>query len=114
MTNKRDKEKKLETKMEKLVNESKLIRHADMFNEEDSIIEMKLEKRYEVEIYAGHTGDTVCKFTSELKSITIDDDWINKEDYPDGFITELTFKNGVTIYDPQYDHDAVSICESDI
>lgn len=107
MRNKCDKEKKLETKMEKLVNESKLI-------EEDGVVEMKLEKRYEVEIYAGHTGDTVCKFTSELKSITIDDDWINKEDYPDGFITELTFKNGVTIYDPQYDHDAVSICESDI
>lgn len=96
------------------INQSKLIYYADMFNEEDIIVEMKLGKRYEVETYAGETGDTVCKFTSELESITIDDDWINKEDYPGGFITELTFKNGVTICEPQYDHNAVNICESDI
>lgn len=100
--------------MEKLVNQSKLIYYANMFNEEDIIVEMKLGRIYEVETYAGETGDTVCKFTSELESITIDDDWINKEDYPDGFITELIFKNGVTIYEPQYDHNAVNICESDI
>jgi hypothetical protein len=98
--------------MERLVNESKLIYFADMFNEEDTIVEMKLGKGYEVETYSEETGDTVCKFTSELESITIDDDWINKEDYPDGFITELVFKNGVTIYEPQYDHNAVNICES--
>lgn len=84
-----------------------------MLDEEDIIVEveMKLGKIYEVEIYAGETG--VCKFTSELESITIDDDWINKEDYPDGFITELVFKNGVTICEPQYNHDAVNICETD-
>lgn len=99
--------------MEKLVNESKLIYFVDEFNEEDTIVEMKLGKRYDVETYAGETGDVVCRFTSELESITIDDDWINKEDYPDGFITELVFKNGVTIYEPQYDHDAVNICESE-
>ncbi len=98
--------------MEKLVNGSKLIYFGDMLDEEDTIVEMKLGKRYEVETYAGETGDTVCKFISELESITIDDDWINKEDYPDGFITELVFKNGVTICEPQYDHDAVNICES--
>jgi hypothetical protein len=98
--------------MERLVNESKLIYFADMFNEEDTIVEMKLGKGYEVETYSEETGDTVCKFTSELESITIDDDWINKEDYPDGFITELVFKNGVTIYEPQYEHNAVNICES--
>ena len=98
--------------MERLVNESKLIYFADMFNEKDTIVEMKLGKGYEVETYSEETGDTVCKFTSELESITIDDDWINKEDYPDGFITELVFKNGVTIYEPQYDHNAVNICES--
>ena len=98
--------------MERLVNESKLIYFADMFNEEDTIVEMKLGKGYEVETYSEETGDAVCKFTSELESITIDDDWINKEDYPDGFITELVFKNGVTIYEPQYDHNAVNICES--
>ena len=100
--------------MEKLVNQSKLIYYTNMFNEEDIIVEMKLGKIYEVETYAGETGDTVCKFTSELESITIDDDWINKEDYPDGFVTELVFKNGVTIYEPQYDHDVINICESDI
>lgn len=99
--------------MEKLVNESKLIYFANILNGEDIVVEMKLGKRYEVETFAGETGDTVCKFTSELESITIDDDWTNKEDYPDGFITELVFKNGVTIYEPQYDHDAVSICEND-
>lgn len=99
--------------MEKLVKRSKLIYYADMFNEEDIIIEMKLGNRYEVETYAGETGDTVCKFTSELENITIDDDWINKEDYPDGFITKLSFKNGVIIYEPQYDHNAVNICESE-
>lgn len=98
--------------MEKLVNESKLIYFGDL--DEDSIVEMKLGKRYDVETYSGETGDAVCKFTSELESITIDDDWINKDDYPDGFITELVFKNGVTICEPQYDHSAVNICESDI
>lgn len=98
--------------MEKLVNESKLIYFGDL--DEDSIVEMKLGKRYEVETYAEETGDIVCKFTSELESITIDDDWINKEEYPDGFITQLTFKNGVTIYEPQYDHNAVNICESEL
>jgi hypothetical protein len=98
--------------MEKLVNESKLIYFVDTFSEENIIVDMKIGKIYEVETYAGETGDTVCKFTSELESITIDDDWINKEDYPDGFITELIFVNGVTIYEPQYDHDAVNICES--
>ena len=91
--------------MEKLVTVSKLIYFVDAFNKEDTIV---------VEIYAEETGDTVCKFASELESITIDNDWINKEDYPDGFITELVFKNGVTIYEPQYDHDAVNISESDI
>ena len=99
--------------MEKLVSESKLIYSSDIFNEEDIIVEMKLGKIYEVETFAGETGDTVCRFTSELESITIDDDWINKEDYPDGFIARITFKNGVTIYEPQYDHYAISICESD-
>lgn len=98
--------------MEKLVNKSKLIYSVDL--NEDIIVEMKLGKRYDVKTYAGETGDTVCKFTSELESITIDDDWINKEDYPNGFITKLIFKNGVTIYEPQYDHNAVNICESDI
>lgn len=100
--------------MEKLVNSSKLIYFANMVSEENTIVEMQLGKIYEVETYAGETGDTVCKFTSELQSITIDDEWVNKEDYPDGFITELVFKNGVTIYEPQYDHDAVNISESDI
>ena len=100
--------------MEKLVKQSKLIYYADMFDEEDIIVETILGKRYDVETYAGETGDTVCKFTSELESITIDDDWINKEDYPDGFITKLSFKNGVVIYEPQYDHNAVNICESEI
>ncbi len=99
--------------MEKLVKESKLIYYADMFDEENIIVEMKLGKVYEVTTYAGETGDVVCRFVSELEGITIDDDWINKEDYPDGFITELKFKNGVTIYEPQYDHDAVNICESE-
>ena len=99
--------------MEKLINVSKLIYFVDQFNEEDTIVEMKLGKTYDVEMYSGETGDIVCEFTSELESITIDDDWINKEDYPDGFITELVFKNGVTIYEPQYDHNAVNICESD-
>jgi hypothetical protein len=98
--------------MEKLVSQSKLIYYGNMFDEEDIIVEMKLGKIYEVETYAGETGDTVCEFTSELENITIDDDWINKEDYPDGFITKLVFKNGVTIYEPQYDHDAVNICEA--
>ena len=93
--------------MEKLIDRSKLLYSVD------SIIEMKLGKRYEVETYAGDTGDTVCKFVSELESITIDDEWINKEYYPDGFITKLTFKNEVTICEPQYDHTAVNICESD-
>lgn len=104
--------KSLETNMEKLVDESKLIYFSNILDEE-TIVEMKLGKIYEVETYAGETGDAVCKFTSELESITIDDDWINKEDYPDGFITKLVFKNGVTICEPQYDHDAVNICESD-
>lgn len=99
--------------MEKLVNESKLIYFADLLNEEDNIVEMKIGKIYDVETYAEETGDTVCKFTSELGSITIDDDWINKEDYPDGFITKLVFKNGVIICEPQYDHNAVDICESE-
>lgn len=97
--------------MEKLVSKSKLIYFANIFNEEDIIIKMKIGKIYEFEIYAESTGDTVCKFTSELERITMDDDWINKEDYPDGFVTELVFKNGVTIYEPQYDHDAVNICD---
>ena len=99
--------------MEKLVSESKLIYFEGNFSEEDVIVDMKIGNIYEVETYAGETGDTVCEFTSELESITIDDDWINKEDYPDGYITELVFKNGVTICEPQYDHHAVSICESD-
>ena len=99
--------------MEKLVNESKLIYFLNTLDEEETMVEMKLGKIYEIETYAEETGDTVCKFTSELESITIDDDWVNKEDYPDGFITELVFKNGVTICEPQYDHHAVSICESD-
>lgn len=99
--------------MENLVNESKIIYFADMFNDEDTIVEMKLGKRYDVETYAGDSGDTVCRFTSELESITIDDDWINKEDYPDGFVTELKFKNGVTILGPQYNNDTINICESE-
>lgn len=98
--------------MEKLASESKLIYFVDNLDDEDIIVEMKIGKIYEVETYAEETGDTVCKFTSELESITIDDDWLNKEDYHDGFITELVFVNGVTIYEPQYDHDAVNICES--
>lgn len=99
--------------MEKLVDKSKLIYFANMFNEEDIVVEMELGKRYEVETYAGETGDIVCEFMSELESITIEDDWKHKEDYPDGFITELKFKNGVIIYEPQYDHNAIGICESD-
>jgi hypothetical protein len=99
--------------MEKLVNESKLIYFSNDFDEEHDMVEMKLGKSYNVETYAGETGDTVCKFTSELESIAIDDDWVNKEEFPDGFITELVFKNGVTICEPQYDHAAVNICGSD-
>lgn len=98
--------------MEKLVNESKLIYYSNMFDDEDTIVEMKLGKKYDVKTYAGETGDTVCKFISELESITIDDDY--NGDYPDGFITKLVFKNEVTICEPQYDHSAVNICESDI
>lgn len=56
--------------MEKLVNQSKLIYYTHMFDEEDIIVEIKLGKRYGVETYAGETGDTVCKFESELESIT--------------------------------------------
>ncbi len=44
--------------MEKLVNQPKLIYFANMFNEEDVIVEMKLGKRYDVETYAGEIGDT--------------------------------------------------------
>ena len=102
--------RKLDRKMEKLVNESKLIYFANIFDE-DIIVEIKLGKIYEVNTYAGETGDIVCKFTSELESIVIDDDWIHKEDYPNGFITKLTFKNGVVIYEPQYDRDAIDISE---
>ena len=98
--------------MGKLVNESKLIYFAGISSEKDVVVEMKLGKRYKIEIYAGKRGNVVCKFISELKSITIYDGLLNKEDCPDGFITELAFKNGMTIYQPQYDHDAVNICES--
>jgi hypothetical protein len=99
--------------MEKLVNKSKLIYFAGRLDDEDTSVEMTLGKIYEVEIYAGGKGDLVCKFTSELESISIYDDMINKEDYPEGFITKLVFKNGETIYQPQYDHDSVIIRESD-
>lgn len=97
---------------ERQVEQSKLIYFADIMDEEDIIVEMKVGNRYSVETYAGETGDTVCEFISELESITIDDDW-NEEDYPDGYITELVFKNGVKIHEPQYNHDAVNICEED-
>lgn len=78
-----------------------------MINDED-IIEMKVGNRYSVETIAGETGDTICEFISELESITIDDE----EDYPDGYIIELVFKNGVQIHEPQYNQDAVNICET--
>lgn len=90
---------------------SKLIYYQSMFNEKEIIVEMKVGKKYAVKTYAGDTGDTVCEFESELESIIIDDVWKNEEDYPDGFIVKLTFKNGVIINDPQYNHDAVNICE---
>lgn len=99
--------------MEKLVSESKLIYFADNFSEITTVVDMKLGKIYEIETYAGETGDAICQFTSELESITIDDDLASKEDYPEGYITKLVFVNGVTICEPQYDHDAVNICESD-
>lgn len=94
------------------VEQSELIYFADIMNEEDIIVEMKVGNRYSVETHAGETGDTVCEFISELESITIDDHW-NEEDYPDGYITELVFKNGVKIYEPQYNHHAVNICNED-
>lgn len=98
--------------MEKLVNESKLIYFSNDFDEEHDMVEMKIGNSYDVKTYAGETGDVVCKFTSELESITIENDWINKEEFPDGFITRLIFRNGVTIYEPQYDRTAVNICEN--
>ena len=99
--------------MKKLVDKSKFIYFANEFNEKDIIIEMKIGKTYKVETYTGETGDIVCKFISELESITIDDELTNDEDYPDGFITKLVFKNGVTMYDSQYDNNVVNICEID-
>jgi hypothetical protein len=99
--------------MKKLVDEAKFIYFANKFNEKDIIVEIKIGKIYKVETYTGETGDIVCNFTSELESITIDDDLTNKEDYPDGFITKLVFKNGVTMHDSQYDHNVINICESD-
>lgn len=78
---------------------------------EDIIVEMIVGNRYSVETYAGETGDTVCEFISELESITIDG--CRYEEIHDEYITELVFKNGVKIHGPQYDRDAVNICEED-